>query len=75
MLQFSPLEPRTAFQAYSFSNVMPASEANVEHELPLFASRYLLQLVAIPLWVGPGAPEVALVAVVEEIEAAAVDAT
>jgi len=34
-----------------------------------------LQLVAIPLWVGPGAPEVALVAVVEEIEAAAVDAT
>jgi len=54
---------------------MPALEANALHEPPELAMRYLLQFFAMPLWVGPGAPDAVLVVAAEDVEDAAVGAT
>jgi len=53
--QFSPVVPSTLFQAYSCAGVMPFCVAKSEHPMPLVASAYLLHVLMIPDWVGPGA--------------------
>lgn len=52
--QFSPLVPSTLFQAYSCAGVMPFCVAKSEHPMPPIASAYLLHVLMIPDWVGPG---------------------
>jgi hypothetical protein len=52
--QFSPLVPSTLFQAYSCAGVMPFCVAKSEHPMPPVASAYLLHVLIIPDWVGPG---------------------